>query len=101
VITFHGAADSVENPVNAAKVIEQFTSAGTPAASTTTAGQAPGDRFFTRTEVRRDRQPIAVQWAVHARGHAWSGGAEGHLGHTGGGGLWPVFAAPWSAATTL
>jgi poly(3-hydroxybutyrate) depolymerase len=40
VITFHGAADSVVNSVNAAKVIENFTSAGTQAASTTTAGQA-------------------------------------------------------------
>jgi poly(hydroxyalkanoate) depolymerase family esterase len=77
VITFHGAADSVVNPVNAAKVIEQFTSAGTPAARTTTAGQAPGGRSYIRTEVRRDGQPIAEQWTVHGTGHAWSGGAEG------------------------
>ena len=76
VITFHGDADTVVSAVNAARVIEQFTGAGT-ATSTTTTGGTPGGRPYRRTQVQRGGRTIAERWTVHRSGHAWSGGAAG------------------------
>jgi poly(hydroxyalkanoate) depolymerase family esterase len=76
VITFHGDADTVVSAVNAARVLEQFGTAGNATVMTTT-GQAPGGRSYSRTRMRRAGRTIAEQWTVHGSGHAWSGGAAG------------------------
>ncbi|GEL18385.1 extracellular catalytic domain type 1 short-chain-length polyhydroxyalkanoate depolymerase [Pseudonocardia asaccharolytica] len=74
VITFHGDADTVVSPVNAARVVEQFAPAGT---ATTVREHGAAGRSYSRTQVQRAGRTVAEQWTVHGSGHAWSGGATG------------------------
>jgi poly(hydroxyalkanoate) depolymerase family esterase len=73
-IVFHGDADHIVHPSNAAKIIEL------QAKSTDTVERLKSppsaSRAYTRT-VTRDESGSAVmeQWLVHGSGHAWSGGS--------------------------
>jgi poly(hydroxyalkanoate) depolymerase family esterase len=64
-IVFHGDADQIVHPSNAAKVIEAQAKMGDNV-----------ERAYTRT-VTRDKIGTAVveQWLIHGSGHAWSGGS--------------------------
>jgi poly(hydroxyalkanoate) depolymerase family esterase len=69
-IVFHGDADNIVNPSNAANMVEAI--AGESVEETRHAAI----RGHTRT-VTRDKtgEVIVEQWLVHGSGHAWSGGS--------------------------
>ena len=81
LIVFHGDADEVVDVANADDLVAQWLGpAGTPAErATTTLGQVPAGRAYTRTvHAAADGHPRVERWIVHGAGHAWSGGsAEG------------------------
>jgi poly(3-hydroxybutyrate) depolymerase len=73
-IVFHGDADRIVHPSNAAKIIE---SQATKADRVERAkGCASAGRSHTRT-ITRDKSGSAVveHWLIHDSGHAWSGGS--------------------------
>ena len=73
-IVFHGDADKIVHPSNAAKIIEAQVKMG---AAVERAGvRSSGGRRCTRT-ITRDKTGVVVveQWLVHGSGHAWSGGS--------------------------
>ncbi len=73
-IVFHGDADKIVHPSNAAKIIEAQVKMG---AGVERAGvRSSGGRRCTRT-ITRDKTGVVVveQWLVHGSGHAWSGGS--------------------------
>jgi poly(hydroxyalkanoate) depolymerase family esterase len=73
-IVFHGDADQIVHPSNAAKIIELQANSGDSVERIKAQSSAP--RAYTRT-VTRDKSGRAVieQWLVHGSGHAWSGGS--------------------------
>lgn len=74
-IVFHGAADKTVHPVNADRIVAQFTAV--PVASETIEhGRSAGGRNYTKT-VRRDAagRSILERWDILGAGHAWSGGS--------------------------
>jgi poly(hydroxyalkanoate) depolymerase family esterase len=73
-IVFHGDADQIVHPSNAAKIIEAQAKIGD---SVERAKARPSaSRAYSRT-VTRDKTGSAVveQWLIHGSGHAWSGGS--------------------------
>lgn len=73
-IVFHGDADAVVSPANAAAIVAQATAAAGPLAVRTEEGAA-GGRSYSRT-VHEDARGRAMceSWIVHGAGHVWSGG---------------------------
>jgi len=71
-IVFHGDADQIVHPSNAAKTIEAQAKVGDSMESRT----ASASRGYTRT-VSRDKTGLTVgeEWLIHGGGHAWSGGS--------------------------
>ena len=73
-IVFHGDADQIVHPSNAAKIIEAQAKIGDSVERAKVRPSA--SRAYTRT-VTRDKTGSAVveQWLIHGSGHAWSGGS--------------------------
>jgi poly(hydroxyalkanoate) depolymerase family esterase len=73
-IVFHGDADRVVHPSNAAKIVEAHARTGDSVERTKE--RSPASRAYTR-EVARDKTGAAVleRWLIHGSGHAWSGGS--------------------------
>jgi poly(hydroxyalkanoate) depolymerase family esterase len=73
-IVFHGDADQIVHPSNAAKIIEAQTKIDDSVERAKT--RASASRAHTRA-VTRDKAGLAVmeQWLIHGSGHAWSGGS--------------------------
>jgi poly(3-hydroxybutyrate) depolymerase len=73
-IVFHGDADQIVHPSNAAKIIEAQAKTGDTLERAKARSSAR--RTFTRA-VTRDKTGTAVieQWLIHGGGHAWSGGS--------------------------
>jgi poly(hydroxyalkanoate) depolymerase family esterase len=73
-IVFHGDADHIVHPSNAAKIVEAHTKGGDTVVRANSRSSA--SRTYTRA-VTRDKTGTAVveQWIIHGSGHAWSGGS--------------------------
>jgi poly(3-hydroxybutyrate) depolymerase len=72
-IVFHGDADNIVHPSNAANMVDAET-AGESIERTETRHAAI--RAHTRTVIRDKTGAVIVeQWLVHGSGHAWSGGS--------------------------
>ncbi|MGI8725479.1 MAG: extracellular catalytic domain type 1 short-chain-length polyhydroxyalkanoate depolymerase [Methyloceanibacter sp.] len=73
-IVFHGDADTVVHPSNAAKIVGPHGKDHVSVEHPRETGSAA--RYHTRT-VTRDRTGLAVaqEWVIHGSGHAWSGGS--------------------------
>jgi poly(hydroxyalkanoate) depolymerase family esterase len=73
-IVFHGDADQIVHPSNAAKIIEAQATKGNTVERTKARSSA--SRTCTRA-VTRDETGTALveQWLIHGSGHAWSGGS--------------------------
>ena len=74
-IVFHGDADHIVHPSNAARIVEAYTKGGDSAERAKARSQA--SRTYTRA-VTRDKTGTAVveHWLIHGSGHAWSGGSD-------------------------
>jgi poly(hydroxyalkanoate) depolymerase family esterase len=74
-IVFHGDADHIVHPSNAARIVEAHTEAGDSAERVN--ARSPAKRTYTRA-VTRDETGTAVveHWLIHGSGHAWSGGSD-------------------------
>ena len=73
-IVFHGDADHIVHPSNAAKIVEAQAKSGDNVERVK--AQSSASRTHTR-ELTRDPTGTAVveQWLIHGSGHAWSGGS--------------------------
>ena len=73
-IVFHGDADRIVHPSNAAKIIEAQAQLGNRVEHAKARSSA--SRAYTRS-VTRDKTGSALveQWLIHGSGHAWSGGS--------------------------
>jgi poly(hydroxyalkanoate) depolymerase family esterase len=75
LIVFHGDCDPTVDVTNAGCLVEQA-ARSVAARATTTSGQVPGGRRYTRALYHRaDGEPFVESWTVHRAGHAWSGGS--------------------------
>jgi poly(hydroxyalkanoate) depolymerase family esterase len=81
VIVFHGDRDHTVQHGNATQIVQQAHQAhgldagGTPLQSSSSSGQAPGGRRYTRTvHVDPEGRARIESWTLHGAGHAWSGG---------------------------
>jgi poly(hydroxyalkanoate) depolymerase family esterase len=74
-IVFHGDADHIVHPSNAARIVEAHTQPG-DSAERANAG-LPARRTYTRAVTRDQAGTTMVElWLVHGSGHAWSGGSD-------------------------
>jgi poly(3-hydroxybutyrate) depolymerase len=73
-IVFHGEADHIVHPSNAAKIIEGHATSGDTVERVKARSSA--SRTYTR-EIIRDQTGAAMveHWLIHGSGHAWSGGS--------------------------
>ena len=73
-IVFHGDADHIVHPSNAAKIIDGHATSGDSVERVKARSSA--SRTYTRA-VTRDKTGTAVveHWLIHGSGHAWSGGS--------------------------
>jgi poly(hydroxyalkanoate) depolymerase family esterase len=73
-IVFHGDADRIVHPSNAAKIIEAQAQPGDRVERAK--AQSSASQAYSRA-VTRDKTGSAVveQWLIHGSGHAWSGGS--------------------------
>jgi poly(hydroxyalkanoate) depolymerase family esterase len=70
-IVFHGDADNIVHPSNAANIVEAKEGESIERAEARTAIRA-----HTRTMTRDETGTVVVeQWLIHGSGHAWSGGS--------------------------
>jgi poly(hydroxyalkanoate) depolymerase family esterase len=73
-IVFHGDADHIVHPSNAAKIIEA--QAKTDDSVQCAKARSSASRTHTRTVTRDKTGTVVVeQWLIHGSGHAWSGGS--------------------------
>jgi poly(hydroxyalkanoate) depolymerase family esterase len=71
-IVFHGDADQIVHPSNAAKIIEAKTGDTVERAKL----GSSASRAYTRAVTRDKTGAVVVeQWLIHGSGHAWSGGS--------------------------
>jgi poly(hydroxyalkanoate) depolymerase family esterase len=71
-IVFHGDADQIVHPSNAAKIIEAKTGDTVERAKV----RSSASRAYTRAVTRDKTGAVVVeQWLIHGSGHAWSGGS--------------------------
>jgi poly(hydroxyalkanoate) depolymerase family esterase len=71
-IIFHGDADQIVHPSNAAKIIE----AKTGDTVERTKVRSSASRAYTRAVTQDKTGTVVVeQWLIHGSGHAWSGGS--------------------------
>ena len=73
-IVFHGDADHIVHPSNAAKIVDGRATGGDSVPRIKARSSA--SRTYTRA-VTRDKTGTAVveHWLIHGSGHAWSGGS--------------------------
>jgi poly(hydroxyalkanoate) depolymerase family esterase len=73
-IVFHGDADHIVHPSNAARIVEAQAKGGDSAERVK--ARSSVSRTYTRA-VTRDKTGTAVveHWLIHGSGHAWSGGS--------------------------
>jgi poly(3-hydroxybutyrate) depolymerase len=72
-IIFHGDADNIVHPSNAANMVEAETGGEIVEGAE---GRHATIRTHTRTVTRDKTGAVVVeQWLVHGSGHAWSGGS--------------------------
>ncbi len=73
-IVFHGDADHIVHPSNAARIIDGHATSGNSVERVKARSSA--SRTYTRA-VTRDKTGTAVveHWLIHGSGHAWSGGS--------------------------
>jgi poly(hydroxyalkanoate) depolymerase family esterase len=81
LIVFHGDGDPTVDAVNAQCLVEgRLRSAARQSARygrSTTTGQVPGGRDYTRTAFTDvEGTPVVEQWIIHQGGHAWAGGSS-------------------------
>jgi poly(hydroxyalkanoate) depolymerase family esterase len=73
-IVFHGDADRIVHPSNAAKIIEAQAKTGDTVVRAKARSSA--SRTYTRAVTRDKIGTVVVeQWLIHGSGHAWSGGS--------------------------
>jgi len=73
-IVFHGDADHIVHPSNAAKIVEAQTKGGDSVERAKARSSA--SRTYTRAVTRDKTGTVVVeQWLIHGSGHAWSGGS--------------------------
>ena len=71
-IVFHGDADPIVHPSNAAKIIEAKTGDTVERAMV----RSSASRAYTRAVTRDKTGAVVVEhWLIHGSGHAWSGGS--------------------------
>jgi len=71
-IVFHGDADHIVHPSNAAKIIESKTGDTVERAKL----RSSASRAYTRAVTRDKTGAVVVEhWLIHGSGHAWSGGS--------------------------
>jgi len=71
-IVFHGDADQIVHPSNAAKIIEAKTGDTVERAKV----RSSSGRAYTRAVTRDKTGTVVVErWLIHGSGHAWSGGS--------------------------
>jgi poly(hydroxyalkanoate) depolymerase family esterase len=71
-IVFHGDADQIVHPSNAAKIIEAKTGDTVERAKI----RSSASRAYTRAVTRDKTGAVVVEhWLIHGSGHAWSGGS--------------------------
>jgi poly(3-hydroxybutyrate) depolymerase len=75
-VVFHGDADRIVHPSNAANIVEAQAKGGDRVERAKT--QPIANRAYTRA-IARDSNGTAVveHWLIHGSGHAWSGGSPG------------------------
>jgi poly(hydroxyalkanoate) depolymerase family esterase len=74
IIVFHGDADTIVHPSNAAKIVEAHAKLGETVEHAKSRGSAA--RPYTRTVTRDETGLVtAERWLIHGSGHAWSGGS--------------------------
>ena len=73
-IVFHGDADHIVHPSNAAKIIDGHATGGD--STERIKARSSASRTYTHA-ITRDKTGTAVveQWLIHGSGHAWSGGS--------------------------
>jgi poly(hydroxyalkanoate) depolymerase family esterase len=86
-IVFQGTRDKIVAPVNGDQVVQQwmqtnhlashgFYGADFKNPTTTSSGQVPGGRSYTRyTWKDHTGNEVQVYWKIHGMGHAWAGGS--------------------------
>jgi poly(hydroxyalkanoate) depolymerase family esterase len=73
-IVFHGDADHIVHPSNAANIVE--THAKTDDSVERAKARSSASRTHTRTVTRDKTGTVVVEhWLIHGSGHAWSGGS--------------------------
>jgi poly(hydroxyalkanoate) depolymerase family esterase len=73
-IVFHGDADRIVHPSNAAKIIEAQAQPGDSVERAKARSSA--SRAYTRAVTRgKTGSAVMEQWLIHGSGHAWSGGS--------------------------
>ena len=74
IIVFHGDADRIVHPSNAAKIVDGHATGGD--STERIKARSSASRTYTHA-VTRDKTGTAVveHWLIHGSGHAWSGGS--------------------------
>ena len=73
-IVFHGDADHIVHPSNAAKIIDGHATGGDSVERVKARSSA--SRTYTRAVTRDKSGTVVVEhWLIHGSGHAWSGGS--------------------------
>ena len=73
-IVFHGDADHIVHPSNAAKITDGYATSGDSVERVKARSSA--SRTYTRSVTRDKTETVVVeQWLIHGSGHAWSGGS--------------------------
>ncbi len=75
VIVFHGTADRVVHPDNAARIIDAALSHAGPMSERLEKGRSPDGAGYTRRVIAgADGRARFEDWMIDGAGHAWSGG---------------------------
>jgi poly(hydroxyalkanoate) depolymerase family esterase len=73
-IVFHGDADHIVHPSNAARIVEAQAKGGDSVERVKARSSA--SRTYTRAVTREKTGAVVVEhWLIHGSGHAWSGGS--------------------------
>ncbi len=73
-IVFHGDADRVVHPANAAALVAQATAAAGALERRVEEGAARGRGYSRAVHSDASGRTVCEQWTLHGAGHAWAGG---------------------------